>query len=130
MSGDAFRDGTEGLGMNEELKQYADELDGIVAAIHRATAAIAVASFAGYGVAGWLLFTGRLWLALGVATVSYLFFRLYPLLSVHWARWRCADEPRQRAALEALERAWSGRSQREVLLEVDAWLRGRHSKLD
>lgn len=120
--------GTAGkLGMNDELKQYADELEGIVAAIHRATATIAVASFAGYGLAGWLLFSGGLWLALGVATVSYLFFRLYPALSVHWARWRCVDQPRQHAALEALERAWSGRSQREVLLEVDAWLRERAS---
>ncbi|MEJ2631697.1 MAG: hypothetical protein P8011_09360 [Acidihalobacter sp.] len=116
--------------MNDELKQYAEELERIVAAIHRATASIAVVSFAGYGTAVWLLFSGRLWLALGVATVSYLFFRLYPPLSLHWARWRSAEEPRQRVALEALERAWNGRSQREVLLEVDAWLRGRDSKLD
>jgi hypothetical protein len=120
----------QGAGMNDELKQYAEELERIVAAIHRATASIAVVSFAGYGTAVWLLFSGRLWLALGVATVSYLFFRLYPPLSLHWARWRSAEEPRQRVALEALERAWNGRSQREVLLEVDAWLRGRDSKLD
>jgi hypothetical protein len=116
--------------MNDELKGYTDELEGIVASVHRATAVIAVASFVGYGVAGWLLFTGRHWLALGVATVSYLFFRLYPALSVHWARWRVADDLRARAALEALERAWSGRSPRTVLLEVDAWLRERDSELD
>lgn len=116
--------------MNEELKDYPVELDAILAAIHRATAVIAVTSFLGYGLAGWLLFSGRLWLALGLATASYLFFRLYPMLSVHWARWRAADAPRQRAALEALERAWSGHSPRAVLLEVDAWLRARDSKPD
>lgn len=116
--------------MNDELKAYASELEGIVATIHRATATIAVLSFIGYGVSGWLWFAGRTWLALGLATVSYLFFRLYPVLSVHWARWRAVDDLRTRAALDALERAWSGRSPRTVLLEVDAWLRERDSELD
>lgn len=116
--------------MNDELKQYATQLESIVGAIHRATAVIAVLSFAGYGVAGWLWFGGRIWLALGVATVSYLFFRLYPALSVHWARWRSADDLEARAALDALERAWQGRSQRAVLLEVDSWLREQPSERD
>lgn len=116
--------------MDDELKRYGKELEGIVAAIHRATAAIAVTSFAGYALAGWLLWRGQLWLALGVATVSYLFFRLYPALSVHWARWRAAGDPQAGAALDALERAWQGRSPRSVLLEVDAWLSERASKLD
>ncbi|APZ43636.1 hypothetical protein [Acidihalobacter ferrooxydans] len=116
--------------MNDELKAHREPLGDIVAAIHRATATVAVLSFVGYGVAAWLWFSGQPWLALGVATVSYLFFRLYPVLSVHWARWRSADDLRARAALEALERAWQGRSRRAVLLEVDAWLRKEGSKHD
>lgn len=116
--------------MNDELREYADELGSIIGAIHRATAAIAVLSFMGYGVAAWLWFGGRPWLAVGVATVSYLFFRLYPALSIHWARWRASDDMRARSALAALERAWSGRSQRTVLMEVDAWLRARDSEPD
>lgn len=116
--------------MDDELKSHGAELESIVAAIHRATAAIAVISFAGYAVAGWLLWKRYFWSALGVATVSYLFFRLYPSLSVLWARWRSAGDPKADAALDALERAWHGRSPRSVLLEVDAWLRERVSKLD
>lgn len=109
--------------MTEELQAFRPQLAQIVAAIHQATALIAVLSFAGYGLAVWLWFSARPWLGLGIATVSYLFFRLYPLLSIQWARWRLADDEMARRAFAALERAWENRSRRTVLMEVDAWLR-------
>lgn len=114
--------------MDEDLTKHVDELPAIVAAIHQATAVIAVLSFAGYGAAAWLVFRGLIWPALGMATFSYLFFRLYPSLSVLWARWRFSDDAAAAAALGALEHAWAGRSPRSVLVEVDAWLRERGSQ--
>ncbi len=114
--------------MNEELKQYAPELEAIISAIHRATAVIGILSLLGFVLGGWLWYLHQHGWALGVVVVSYLFFRLYPLLSLQWARWRASDDVHETEALTLLERHLRGQNKRRVLLGIDAWLRDHRSE--
>ena len=66
----------------EGFETHRDQLGELLVVLHKTTTWLAFLSFCGYGLAAWYLYRGHIPLALGIATASYLFFRLFRPLSL------------------------------------------------
>ncbi len=73
----------------QRLADLHDALRDLVDRIHRVSGWIAVATFAGYGLAAWLWWQGRPWIAAALATIAFLLFRRFRSFALglvrHWA---------------------------------------------
>ncbi|RMG55301.1 MAG: hypothetical protein D6717_08210 [Gammaproteobacteria bacterium] len=66
----------------EAFERYRDQLGELLVILHKTTTWLAFFSFCGYAVAAFYLYRGNIPLALGIATASYLFFRLFRPVSL------------------------------------------------
>ena len=77
----------------EDFLTHREPLQRFLGLVHQFTAMIVLATFAAYGVAGYLWWQGAGLPALLIATLAYLFFRAFRPVSLHLARWRLAGLP-------------------------------------
>lgn len=87
--------------------------------VHKITTVIVLLSFVGYGAAGWLWFKGQTLEALVVATVSYLFFRLFRQVSLMVVRRIAVFNEELFPAMEWLDTQIRERGARQVMSELD-----------
>lgn len=100
---------------------FADHYDRITAAlsvIQNTGAAIILMSFAGYGMAAYLLYTGHVWIALILATLAFALFRSYASLSLLSAKWLLKSKDGYAATFNILDREFAARKPEEVLREI------------
>ncbi len=97
-----------------------DRLAAIISRVHRVTGLIAVTSFAGYGLAGWLLYRGETWWALVLASLSYALFRAFRPLSLAVARLGLQHREGFGETFSLLGRELRARPAKEVLAELEA----------
>jgi hypothetical protein len=101
------------------LADHHDRFAAIVSEVHRMTALIAVTSFGGYGLAGFLLYRGYPWWALALASLSYALFRAFRPLSLTAARRRLLGREGFAETFHILDRELRVRPAKEVLSEIE-----------
>lgn len=106
----------------EEFRSHRASLQAFLALTHQATAAIVLASFLAYALAGYLWWQGQNMPALLLATLGYLVFRAFRPLATRLARWRLAERGGDVAALGLLRRELAVRRPQEVLTEIEAYM--------
>ncbi|WP_025367343.1 hypothetical protein [Thioalkalivibrio paradoxus] len=94
----------------------------LIARTHRAAFAIFVGTFAGYGVAIWVWFSGNMWAALIIATLSYLFFRQFRTLSFALARTQLRGRAVALPVVKRVEQALEKGAATDVMAELEAHL--------
>jgi hypothetical protein len=87
--------------------------------VHKITTVIVLLSFAGYGMAGWLWFKGQTLEALVVATVSYIFFRLFRRISLMVVRRIAVFNEDLHPAMEWLDAQIKDQGAKQVMSELD-----------
>lgn len=97
-------------------------LEELIARTHRIAFWIFVGTFIGYGVAVWVWFSGQTWAALTIATLSYLFFRQFRMLSFNLARMPLRGKARALPALQQVERALEQGRAGAVMAELEVHL--------
>jgi len=97
-------------------------LEMLIARTHRIAFWIFVGTFVGYGVAVWVWFSGHTWAALIIATLSYLFFRQFRMLSFHLARMPLRGKARTWPVLQQVEQALERGKAAAVMAELEAHL--------
>lgn len=105
----------------EDFLTHREPLQRFLGLVHQFTAMIVLATFAAYGVAGYLWWQGAGLPALLIATLAYLFFRAFRPVSLHLARWRLAGTEGREPVLALLARELEQRRAREVLAEIEGW---------
>lgn len=108
--------------MGIDRRTFADHHDrfaAIVSSVHRVTAMIAMTSFGGYGLAGWLLYRGHPWSALFLASLSYGLFRAFRPLSLAAARLSLGQREGFADTFSLLDRELRARPAKEVLGELE-----------
>ena len=97
-------------------------LEELIARTHRIAFWIFLGTFTGYGVAVWVWFSGHTWAALIIATLSYLFFRQFRMLSFNLARMPLRGQARALPVLHEVERALEQGRAAAVMAELEAHL--------
>jgi hypothetical protein len=97
-------------------------LEELIARTHRIAFWVFVGTFTGYGVAVWVWFSGHTWAALIIATLSYLFFRQFRMLSFNLARMPLRGQARTLPVLHEVERALEQGRAAAVMAELEAHL--------
>ena len=97
-------------------------LEELIARTHRIAFWIFLGTFTGYGVAVWVWFSGHTWAALIIATLSYLFFRQFRMLSFNLARMPLRGQARTLPVLHEVERALEQGRAAAVMAELEAHL--------
>lgn len=87
--------------------------------VHKITTVIVLLSFAGYGMAGWLWFKGQTMEALVVATLSYLFFRLFRQISLMVVRRIAVFNEELHPAMEWLDAQIKEQGAQQAMSELD-----------
>lgn len=87
--------------------------------IHRMAGAVVAVTFAGYGLALYLWLEDLPLIALLVATLAFLLFRVFRPLALQLARWRLARCSGCAEALAELEQYLDGRSSRELFARLE-----------
>lgn len=105
------------------MVQHRPILEELIARTHRAAFGIFVATFAGYGVALWIWFSGNSWTALIVATLSYLFFRQFRTLAFALARVPLRGRAAAIPVLKRIEQALDKGTAATVIAELEGHLR-------
>ena len=107
--------------MTIDRRTFADHYDRVIAVlsvIQHTGAAIILMSFAGYGLAAYLLYTGHVWLALILATFAFGVFRSYAALSLLSAKWLLKSKDGYAATFKILDYEFATRKPEEVLREI------------
>lgn len=107
----------------EEFELHRDRLQTLVSTVHRHTTLIVLASFAGYGLAGWLWFGDRTMAALLVATAAYLVFRAFRWLSFTLARLTLRGRAGFDASFALIERELGQAGAASVVTAIETRLR-------
>lgn len=106
----------------DEFAGHREHFQAFLAAVHRFAGMIFVFSFVGYGAAVWAWWTGAVWLALIVASLSYLFFRQFRRLSMILARRQFASRPECADMLAMLDCALASHKPAEVMARIESLL--------
>jgi hypothetical protein len=119
--------GTEGSDLDsavdpKRLADLHDRVRDLVDRTHRIGGWIALGTFAGYGLAGWLLWRDRPWLAAGVATVAFLVFRRFRGFALGLTRHWAGVQPDYAEAMAFIDEAVERLGERRALMEIDARL--------
>jgi len=107
----------------EFVVEHRELFDELIARTHRIALGIFAATFAGYGVALWVWFSGNTWAALIIATLSYLFFRQFRWLAFGLARMPLRGNAQALPVLKRVEAAMEKGRATEVMAELEAHLR-------
>ncbi|PYF99432.1 hypothetical protein D893_02681 [Thioalkalivibrio sp. ALE21] len=105
------------------IGEHRDVFERIVARAHKVAVVIFVITFLAYGVAAWMAFNEQPWVALILATLAYLFFRQFRLVSLGLARTGLRGETGTAEPLKALDLALEEDGAHAVLSEVENHLR-------
>lgn len=105
----------------EEFFAHRAQLEDFVRLTHQSTALIVVITFAAYALAGYLWWLGDSLVALLIATLGYLFFRSFRVISLQLARWRLASREGSASTLELLTRELAQRRAQVVMSEIEAY---------
>ncbi|WP_018934966.1 hypothetical protein [Thioalkalivibrio sp. ALJ24] len=105
------------------IGEHRDVFERIVARAHKVAVVIFVITFLAYGVAAWMAFNEQPWVALILATLAYLFFRQFRLVSLGLARTGLRGETGTAEPLKALDLALEKDGAHAVLSEVENHLR-------
>ena len=110
--------GSEGAIDPRRLADLHDRVRDLVDRIHRVSGWIALGTFCAYGLAAWIGFQGRPWMAVTLATVAFLIFRRFRMLSLGLVRHWAGVQPEYREAMafvdEAVERLGPSRALAEI----------------
>lgn len=107
----------------EFVVEHRELFEQLIARTHRIAFGLFAATFAGYGLALWVWFSGNVWAALIIATLSYLFFRQFRWLSFGLARMPLRGLAQALPVLKQVESALDQGRASEVMAELEAHLR-------
>lgn len=113
----------EPLGDPRRLADLHDRVRDLVDRLHRIGGWIALVSFAGYGLAGWIWWQGRPWTAAAVATVAFLIFRRFRSFALGLTRHWAGVQPDYREAMAFIDEAVRRLGERRALMEIESRLR-------
>ena len=107
--------------MTIDRRTFADHYDRVttvLSVIKNTGAAIILMSFAGYGMAAYLLYRGHVWIALILATLAFGLFRSYAAFALFSAKWLLKSKDGYAATFNILDSEFATRKPEEVLREI------------
>lgn len=111
-----------GFFSREFVELHREALGALLERTHRIAFWMFILTFSGYGLALWVWWSGNAWAALIIATLSYLFFRQFRVLSFGLARTALRGQSEAQAMLGPIDRALEHGKVTSILAELDAHL--------